>query len=157
MLKIQKTNFRPIHTDNAVQVCFEVSLLSCHIFTLLGFLDGPLAWNPENQTNCLVSMIGISAHWFSVKFGSYISFIQCTKNEFFFLQISALSYLSMCAFTFLFLESLCIANQLITRMNIKILDKIPILIASGFFSPLIYLAIVIPIIYKDLIPDAPKL
>ena len=124
--KFKKTNFRPIHTDNAVQVCFEVSLLSCHIFTLLGFLDGPLSWNPENQTNCLVSMI-------------------------------ALSYLSMCAFTFLFLESLCIANQLITRMNIKNLEKIPILIASGFFSPLIYLAVVIPIIYKDLIPDAPKL
>ena len=63
----------------------------------------------------------------------------------------------MCAFTFLFLESLCIANQLINTMNIKNLEKIPILVVSGFLPPLIYLAIAIPIIYEDLIPQSPKM
>ena len=115
----------PVHADNAVQVCFEVSLLSCHVFTLLGFIEGPLAWNPEDQTNCIVAMV-------------------------------AFSYFSMCAFIFLFLESLCIANQLIYNLNVKNLEKIPILVVSGFLAPLLYLAIVVPIAYKDLIPQTPK-
>lgn len=110
-----------IYPDNAVQLCFEISLLACHIFTLLGFLDGPLAWNPGNQTNCLVAMI-------------------------------ALSYLSLCAFTFLFLESLVIATQLIEGIAFKFLNKIPVLICFGFVSPMLYLVLVIPLAYNDLIP-----
>ena len=113
---------RSLYADNAVQACFEVSLLSCHIFTLLGFLDGPLAWNSEDQTKCIVALI-------------------------------ALSYLSLCAFSFLFLESLCIANQLIENLNVKIMEKIPVLVLSGFAIPLVYLAVVISIAYEDLIPD----
>ena len=95
------------------------------MFTLFGFLEGPLSWKAESLTPCIISMI-------------------------------AFSYLSMCAFTFLFLESLTIANQLVHSFNIKNLERIPILIVSGFLAPLIYLAIVIPIIYEDLIPDKPK-
>ena len=110
-----------IHADNAVQVCFEVSLLLCHIFTLLGFLHGPLAWDSEDQSKCIVAMV-------------------------------ALSYLSLCAFTFLFLESMCIAHHLMEAVSMKILEKIPMLVLAGFGIPFVYLAIVIPIVYDDLIP-----
>ena len=110
-----------IYADNAVQVCFEVSLLLCHIFTLLGFLDGPLAWNSEDQSKCIVALI-------------------------------ALSYLSLCAFTFLFFESLTVANQLIQSVKIKIVEKTPLLICIGFFGPLVYLGLFIPFTYDDLIP-----
>ena len=114
-----------IHADNAVQVCFEVSLLLCHIFTLLGFLHGPLAWNAEDQSKCIVAMV-------------------------------ALSYLSLCAFTFLFLESMCIAHHLMEGISMKIMEKIPMLILAGFGIPFVYLAIVIPIVYDDLIPSQQK-
>merc|ERR1711971_56213 len=114
-----------IYNDNAVQFCFEISLLSCHVFTLLGFLDGPLAWNSEDQTKCLTAMV-------------------------------ALSYLSLSAFTFLFLESLCIAQQLMEAVRLKFVEKIPLLILSGFVGPLIYLSVVIPLTYNDLIPNQRK-
>ena len=68
----------------------------------------------------------------------------------------ALSYLSLSAFTFLFLESLCIAQQLMEAVRLKFVEKIPLLVLSGFVGPLIYLSVVIPITYNDLIPNQRK-
>ena len=64
--------------------------------------------------------------------------------------LAALSFLSLCAFTFLFLESLCIASQLVEKITIT--QKIPYLVAGGFLAPLLYCAIIIPALYQDLIP-----
>ena len=88
-------------------------------------MDGPLAWNPQDQTKCVTAMV-------------------------------ALSYMSLCAFTFLFLESLCIAHHLIEAVRLKFVEKIPLLVLSGFVGPLIYLCIVIPLTYNDLIPNQRK-
>ena len=63
---------------------------------------------------------------------------------------------SLSAFTFLFLESLCIAQQLIESVRLKFTEKIPILVLSGFIGPLIYLCVVIPLTYNDLIPNQRK-
>ena len=41
-------------------------------------------------------------------------------------------------------------------ISMKIMEKIPMLILAGFGIPFVYLAIVIPIVYDDLIPSQQK-
>lgn len=50
----------PIYADNAMQVCFDVCLLCSIVAWLLAVIDGPLAWDPKNQTACLVSVFLLS-------------------------------------------------------------------------------------------------
>jgi hypothetical protein len=73
------------------------------------------------------------------------------------LSVAFLCYFSLAAFTFLLLESIVIAHTLVVGVVCPIAKKIVWLIALGFAVPFVYTVIAIPVLYKDLIPDSPKL
>ncbi|XP_059099117.1 uncharacterized protein LOC131893169 isoform X5 [Tigriopus californicus] len=112
----------PVYADNAMQVCFQISLFLFTLCLLLAGTDGPWSWDPEDQT------------WCALATGFLALFI-------------------LTALTFLLLESLCIVHKLVPWVTCPLLDNIPILVAIGFLVPLLYIVIVVPILYTDLMPD----
>ena len=49
----------PLYTDNVAQVCFQFSLLSCYLLTLLTVESGPLVLSPSQPLPCLLALAGL--------------------------------------------------------------------------------------------------
>ena len=67
-----------------------------------------------------------------------------------------LGLFSLGAFTFLFLESVCIAHRLVLGILCPFVEKIWLLVLLGFALPLIYTGVAVALLYQDLIPTSLK-
>jgi len=112
----------PMYTDNVAQVCFQFSLLSCYLITLLTVDSGPLTHQePSQPLPCLLAIAGL---------------------QFFYL----------CAFTFLLLETLVILHKLVDSVLLPLLESTTFLLTIGFLLPGLYTAATLPAFQRTLLP-----
>ena len=72
------------------------------------------------------------------------------------LSVAFLSFFSLSCFTFLLLESLCIASSLVKGVVCPIAEKILLLVGLGFVLPFVYTVVAVPVLYEELIPTSFK-
>jgi hypothetical protein len=141
--------FSSVYPDNAMQVCFEVSLLGFLVSWMLSVVDGPLAWDQNVRRETKNEMPETQMIIFYLQ-----DLAPCV------VATSLLTFFSLSATVFLLLESICIAQKLVPRCvancSVGSSSKVGLLVAVGFAGPLIYTVAAVPALYRELVPTMPK-